>query len=449
MLPYITQRLFLFFPTLLLLILFTFLLSKWVPGDPVLFHLENPDFAIGERQTKISRQIYRQTAKDLFLDRPNFYFSILPSNFPDTLYLIPRRDRPFLKMLLVNYGYWPAIQEFYSHLESDQISFIAIPSFRTKEQFEQHMGAIYNEMSDNPGSDTARQDLLHHYEALLANKNLNGIWMPKFRWYGFRNQFHRWLTNTISFNFGTSIEDSQPVINKIFRALRWTLIVNIPSLLLAYAIAIPLGLYAGYYRSRWPDQAISFLVFLLYSIPLFWSATMLIVFFSTSEYGEWTNIFPAAGIWESPAEGGFFSLFARNKGQFLIPIICLTSVLVAFITRQLRQAVSGEMEKTYVWQERARGFPEGYILWKSVFKNSSFPLITMMAGLLPASISGALVLEVICNIPGMGRLMYQGIFNRDWNVVLGVIYMSGILTIMGVLLSDILYKWINPRVKFR
>jgi peptide/nickel transport system permease protein len=138
---------------------------------------------------------------------------------------------------------------------------------------------------------------------------------------------------------------------------------------------------------------------------------------------------------------------AQNAGQFVIPILCLTLSITAYVSRQVESSVNEENPKRYILQTKAKGLGDHSIIWKHLFRNSSFPLITLISGILPASISGSLVLEVICNIPGMGRLLVDAIFGQDWSVVILVVFISSFLTIIGLLLSDILYRIADPRLQ--
>ena len=138
-----------------------------------------------------------------------------------------------------------------------------------------------------------------------------------------------------------------------------------------------------------------------------------------------------------------------NSGQLIIALICLIVPSLAYISRQTKLSFQQELSKTYAEAAQIRGESKTSILWKYVFQNASFPIITLIASFLPQLITGAVILEVICNIPGMGRLLYQSILGGDWNVVMAVTFLTGILSIVGILISDILYHIVDPKTRLR
>jgi peptide/nickel transport system permease protein len=285
-------------------------------------------------------------------------------------------------------------------------------------------------------------------EALIESDQRNLSPIPDFIWHGLNNQFHHWIVNSFSLKFGLSVVDGQPASRKIWLALRWTLIINILSIAIGYLLAILTGVYAGWWGGAF-DRMMSLILYFIYSIPVFWLTTILVVFFTTTEYGSWTNIFPAAGIIRAEASDPFLKVISRNAGQLIIPVLVLGTSLMAYIARIVRNSVAEERYKSYVTHARTKGLTEHYILWKHVFRNASFPLITLLASVLPASLAGSLVVEVICNLPGSGRLLYDAVIDHDWPVVNGVIMISALLTILGLLISDILYRVADPRIKWQ
>ena len=131
---------------------------------------------------------------------------------------------------------------------------------------------------------------------------------------------------------------------------------------------------------------------------------MLVVFFTTAEYGPWTDIFPTNGIGRLPVEAPFWNRFWETAGHLVLPIFCLMYGALAFITMQMRKAMETEMDKQYIMAARARGFSKRHIIWKEAFPNALFPMITLIAMLIPVLFSGAVVIEMIFGIPGMGFL---------------------------------------------
>ena len=118
------------------------------------------------------------------------------------------------------------------------------------------------------------------------------------------------------------------------------------------------------------------------------------------------------------------------------------------MTRQLRNSMIDTFQQDFIRTARAKGLSENTIVWKHAFKNSIFPLITIFGNVLPAAFSGSVIIEVIFNIQGMGYLMWDSIFARDWQVVYTVLMIAALLTVIGILLADLLYAFIDPRIKF-
>ena len=451
------QRILWILPTIFITLLIVFGLTKLVPGDPVAHYLnrslEDPELSL------FTSQEYKLATSRLGLDKPLFYFSIQPSNYPKDLFTISHRQKFLAKHWLDYYrADWNDIKSFFLRadkiIESEDSSSKIVRNSLGRFIYTPKGKNSIPEFLINPApfeepADTMFQhlnELKQLYHRIIKERNGKVFVRPKFYWYGSANQFHQWVSNTLSFDFGYSLRDGQSASLKVFEALRWTLVINIISIAIAYFFAIIIGTYAGYYENSWFDKLTSYLLSFAYAIPIFWMATLFVVFFTTPEFGAWTNIFPSVGIWFRTQEDTFLEILLKNFNQFWIPVICLSTSLMAFIARQVHAGVSQEKSKKYVLQARAKGISEHRILWGHIFRNASFPLITMIAGILPASISGSLVLEVICSIPGMGRLMYQSMLGQDWPIVVAVVFIGIILTIAGLFLSDILYQIVNPKV---
>ncbi len=438
MLKLVVYRLISFVPTLILVMAGTFVLSKLTPGDPITSALETE--APLEMDAAERLAAYNNVGHQLGLDLPLFYFSALPYRQPEDYYTWPILFQRMAEKLLALGALPDSVSAMMSSLQV-------------------HPSPVSNNMH-LPRMESL---LLSEVDTFLGTLDLNAVsrfrtgrpqtsvfltdFWPHWHWHGTKNQFHRWVKGAFTLQFGTSMQDQQPVNIKIKKAIRWTLCINLTALVLAYLIAIPLGVYSGWAPNSRLDQYSQFLLTIFFAIPVFWLATLLVVFFSTAEYGSWTNLFPAAGIWDSRPDDTFLQMLMRNAGQFMIPIIALTTSMLAYITRQIRSNIAEQYHTPYILQARAKGLSEHTIMWKHAFKNASFPLITMLANLLPASIAGALVVEIICNVPGIGRLMFDAIYAQDWPVVMAAVTISAWLTMIGLLLADLGYRLVDPRIK--
>ncbi len=447
------SRILWFFPTLIFIIAAAFLISKLVPGDPILFYNERSASEPIESWQKYMQ--YQQSAHVLGLDQPQFYFSLRPYHVDKSFFSSPVSVQRLAHQLLMDGFQWQDIQEplaVIHNLINDHRGSMAFRSRLAELLLTKNASNLATEIRSLIG-DSSATTLPDSFETIaealiVPNSNhVPGKFIPKLYWHGLDNQLHKWFMSAFTADFGTSRQDGQSVTRKLIHAVRWTLSINLTSIVIAYLLALPLGVYSGWYENSTLDKVTNFTLALLYATPVFWFATILIVFFSTSEYGNWTNIFPAAGIWQSNMGDSFIEILLSNIGQLAIPIITLSTAMLAYITRQVRSSIIEEKNKAYVTYAKLKGISTHRIIWRHVFRNASFPLITMLASVLPASVAGALVVEIICNIPGMGRLLYDAIFNQDWPVVLGATFLFGLLTMSGLLISDLLYRAADPRLR--
>ena len=473
MFRYVLKRLLLFVPTLLIISLIAFGLSKVTPGDPVMRFIEAPDEFGGTAEISNFDREYQRIASTLRLDKPAFYFKFTSTAYPDTLYRIVQRDqRQTLEQLIAEYGNWPLIDSYFKAVQRFERKLHQFPdSLLVRAQRNRIAGALkqlyYNnregrisfelqQIDTVLGQTVAAQQVLGRaagevrqaFQQVQAQASRDRLYIPTFYWYGLDNQYHHWFTNFICGKFGRSYQDSRPVANKMYDALFWTILLNVLSIGIAYIIAIPLGVWAAMKRGQLFDQVSTLTLFMLYSLPSFWVATLLVVFFTTPEYGSWTNIFPSIGLGKCGEHMSWWNCFWERAGHLLLPVICLSYATLAFISRQMRAAMLHVFGQDFIRSARAKGLATKAIVWKHGFRNSLFPLITLFALVFPATISGSVVIEVIFNIPGMGRLAYDAMFARDWPVVFTIMMLTSSLTIIGNVVADVLYAIADPRVAY-
>ena len=139
---------------------------------------------------------------------------------------------------------------------------------------------------------------------------------------------------------------------------------------------------------------------------------------------------------------------ADRAYHLFLPILCVTYPSLAFIYRQMRGSMVQELNKNYVRTARSKGLSENQVIWGHAFKNALFPIITMIASVIPAFISGAVAIEVVFNIPGMGKLMIDSYGEQNWLIVYTIMMMGTFFTVLGILVADLLYAWLDPRVRY-
>lgn len=436
-----------------------FFLSKLVPGDTA----DSMLALQGVRpESSNAVQEYKKQYLKLGLDLPLFYFSILPDFYPDNVNeIVNATDRYLVHQLLkqkVPYKYIneylllkePTVDSIKKSLtNADSVTIEKVGLILSKIDFATDIVAIQSLWSQLTSfKNTAELDF-NNIENATQHLSLHSAkgYFPTLRWHGQKNQFHQWAYALFHGQLGTSIKDGQNIGPKILSALKWTLFLSILNLILSSIISIPSGLIAGYWQNGIFDKISGFLWLIFYSIPAFWLASLLIVFCTSERYGSWLDIFPTPGSWYIPEGQTFLSNLSQYGHQMVLPILCLVANDIAQLSRIVRNNVIEQKSKHYVLMANAKGVKHIHILTKHILPKLLLPLITVIGSRISAGLSGALIIEVIFNIPGMGRLMFDSIYSADWNVVFGILLIVSLVTIISLLLTDILYAQANPKIK--
>lgn len=266
-------------------------------------------------------------------------------------------------------------------------------------------------------------------------------------WVGENIVFYgKWLKNIVQLDFGYSIKDKRPVMTRIMEALPITLALNIITILIVYTISIPMGIWSAVKEHSIWDKVLMVKLFILYSLPTFWVATLLLTFLAGGEYFDW---FPLAGYVSIGAEDFPFWPWLTNVAWHLVlPIVASVYGSFAFLSRFCRTNFLEVIRQDYIRTARAKGLPESKVLWKHAFRNALIPLLTLMGTLLPALLGGSVIIEQIFSIPGMGMLSFEAILGRDYNVIMGIATISAFLTLLSLLITDLLYVVADPRISF-
>jgi peptide/nickel transport system permease protein len=255
-----------------------------------------------------------------------------------------------------------------------------------------------------------------------------------------------WLRQIATLDFGRSYKDHRPVINKIAERLPVTLSLNIISIIIVYTIAIPLGVISAIKQGGFSDRIITFCLFALYSIPNFWLAMVLIYFLGG---GDFWDVFPVYGIISPGAEFYPYYKIALNfLWHITLPVICLTYADFAYLSRYQKGSLLEVLREDFVRTARAKGLSETRVILKHALRNSLIPIVTIVASILPAMIGGSVIIESIFSIPGIGQLGFESILSRDYPVIMAIATVTAFLTLIGILLSDIAYVFVDPRISF-
>ncbi len=259
-------------------------------------------------------------------------------------------------------------------------------------------------------------------------------------------QYARWIYNVCRLDFGRSFDDDRPVTEKILERLPISLQLSLGSLILSYLIAIPIGVFYSARQGTLGDQLTTIGMFILYSLPNFWLATMALVFLCG---GDFWRIFPVTGL-ESEHFGDrdLWTTLLDRIWHLILPMGCMTYASLAYLSRYARAGMLEVIRQDYILTARAKGVQEKIVIFKHAFRNALIPLLTLMAQLLPALLGGSVIIETIFAIPGMGLLTFEAVLQRDYPTIMGVFTFSAILTLIGFILTDLLYAWADPRITF-
>ena len=260
-------------------------------------------------------------------------------------------------------------------------------------------------------------------------------------------QYVVWLKNLFTLNFGDSFKDSQSVWSKIAERLPVTVKLNFWSILVVYLVAIPLGIYSATHPNSFADQVTTLAAFVLFAVPLVWAATMAIVFICG---GDFYYLFPPGGI-ESLEFSENWSIWKKIKDHtwhLFLPVVLLSYDGFAGLSRYMRSSMLEVLRQDYVQVARAKGLQESIVIFKHVLRNSLIPQVTILASILPGLIGGSIIIETIFSIPGLGQLGYESVLARDYPTVLALLTVSSVLTLIGILISDIILSVVDPRIAF-
>lgn len=260
-------------------------------------------------------------------------------------------------------------------------------------------------------------------------------------------QYKIWLTEMAKLNFGRSFKDHRPVLDKIKEALPITLTLNLIEILIVYFISIPLGVFSAVRRESFSDRATMLLLFILYSLPSFWVATLLLMYFASGDHFNW---FPLVGIMSDGASQlSFFKKLGNIAWHLVLPVTTMVYGSFAFLTRFSRSTMLEVIKQDYVRTALAKGVARRRAIWHHAFRNSLIPIITLMGTLLPGLLGGSIIIEQIFSIPGMGRLAFESVLARDYPTIMAIATISALLTLISLLLSDLAYAWVDPRISFQ
>jgi ABC-type dipeptide/oligopeptide/nickel transport system permease component len=271
-------------------------------------------------------------------------------------------------------------------------------------------------------------------------------------------QYWRFITGALSGDFGTSLRDNRPAFAEVLAAFPVTLQLTLAALLLAVAIGVPLGVFAALNEGRWIDTAITTPTLFGVSMPVFWLGLMALLLFS--EKLGWLpvgGVMPIGTTMARPTGlsvvdailSGRFTLVVEALRHLLLPAATLATIPLALITRITRGEMLSSMHLDHVRTARAKGLPEARVIRAHILRNALIPIITVIGLQLGLLLSGAVLTETIFSLPGLGRLMVDGILARDYPLVqAGALFVAAVFVLVnfGV---DLCYAALDPRIRRR
>lgn len=255
-------------------------------------------------------------------------------------------------------------------------------------------------------------------------------------------QLFNYLRNLAVLDLGYSFRQSAPVLNLLLARLWPTLLLMGATLLVSLSLGVGMGLLAALWVRTWKDHVISVAAIIFYATPLFWIGLMLILVFSI-HFG-W---FPTSGMEDVVAFNEGFARAVDIAHHLVLPTITLSMFYLALYARLMRASMLEQRGLDYVTTARAKGIPERTIIVRHVFRNALLPVVTMAGIQFGSLLGGSVVVESVFAWPGLGQLAYQSLFARDFNLLLGIFFLSACLVVIVNLLVDLIYVLLDPRIR--
>jgi microcin C transport system permease protein len=269
--------------------------------------------------------------------------------------------------------------------------------------------------------------------------------------YGFDKPVHMryliWLKNLSRLDFGESFTYEEPVTDIIISKFPVSLQFGIVSLFLSYVVCIVLGVAKAVKNGSVFDTITSTIIFAAYAIPGYMLGVLLIVFFAGGQFFDW---FPLGDLYSD----GYDEMTAWGQikdriWHFVLPLISYMIGSFTVLTVLMKNSLLDEISKDYIRTARAKGVAEKWIYFKHGLRNALIPIVTGIGSFLSVFFAGSLLIEVIFQLDGMGLLGYQAVLERDYNVLMGLIFIQSLLMLVGNLISDLAYVFVDPRIDFK
>jgi peptide/nickel transport system permease protein len=256
-------------------------------------------------------------------------------------------------------------------------------------------------------------------------------------------QYVNWLKELFQLNFGYSTFSGQPVLEVILTRLPATLLLTCTAFIISFVVGIPLGVFSATHKYSAGDYGLTVFSFIGISIPSFFFGMSLIYIFAIQL--KW---FPTSGFGTASLSGTAWEIFTDKLRYLVMPALAMSLANIATVMRFTRSSMVETLNQDYIRTARAKGLGEKVVIYKHALKNSMIPVITIFGLSIPNLFGGAYIIEKVFGWPGMGQLGVDAIGNRDYAVLMGLTLFTAVLVLVGNLVSDILYSFVDPRIRY-
>ena len=257
-------------------------------------------------------------------------------------------------------------------------------------------------------------------------------------------QYWKWLWQLLQLNPGYSREYGQPVINIILPALKNTLVLTISAVVIGKIVAVLLGIFSAVRQYSFGDYLLTAVTFVSYSVPAFWLGLMLIILFSVK-----LGWLPTSGIASSDLAPGSWDAWWDYLKHMILPVAVLAISEIIQVQRFMRSSLLEVLRQDYLTTARAKGLSEQVVIGRHALKNALIPVVTIIAVTMPRVVGGSTVVETVFAYPGMGRLLFTSIMGNDYVVAMTVVMIIAVTVVFFNLLADIIYGWLDPRIRYQ
>ena len=482
MFSYILKRLLMMIPTLFAICLIVFMIINLAPGKPG-GQLMQGEGGFDAQQSK-KRESYKIFKDQFNLDKPiliNTRFALTDNDIkaaidnianldgsipvskaiksqeeledwgnyavPHLIAVLNKTNNPKLQSMVVDYLSLCARKRMIKpYAELSELSISDRQKNREIDQRNRYVSSLV--FSDNATNKDKRDTIDAWNRWFTGNKEeYTYSTIDKVKIFFLDTRFSKYVYNISHLDFGISHVTKKPVIKTIRSKIKYSITLSLLAIFFSYLISIPIGVYSAVKQYSKGDRVLTVMLFVLYSLPNFFVGTLLLSIFSE---GGYIPIFPTGGFMSANiADMTTLQQIKDIAWHLVLPLSCLTYASFAVLSRYARTGLLEVIRSDYIRTARAKGLPENVVIIRHAVRNGMIPILTLLASLLPILIGGSVIIETIFNIPGIGQFVYDSIFNRDYNAIMAVQLLTAILTMFGILISDISYALVDPRIKFK